>query len=335
VKTCAGLFVESSEFMHLPDAFLDAKTTALAAGLAAVGVGVALRQVKASVEPRQVPLLGLAGAFIFAAQMVNFPVFGGTSGHVLGGVLAAILLGPAAAVLVLTCVLLVQCLMFADGGLLALGANVFNMSVVSVCGGYAAFRAVRSLDWGVPNRSMVLAAAFAGWVGTVLASIACAGELAFAGTSPWNITFPAMLNIHMLIGLGEGAITGLVVLGVLRVRPELLAETRRTGTSSKPTSSLWLGLPACLGLALFVAPFACPWPDGLERVAEQLGFAVQTRNLPETGLRVLMPNYQLPLVNSPTLATALAGACGTILAFGAAYVFARSVVPSASRTEKG
>src|SRR5215831_1068840 len=106
------------ENMHLPDGFLDAKTTLLATGAAAAGVGIALRQVRSSLEPRQMPMLGLAAAFVFAAQMLNFPVAGGTSGHLVGGVLIAVLLGPSAAVLVITCVLVVQCLMFADGGLM-------------------------------------------------------------------------------------------------------------------------------------------------------------------------------------------------------------------------
>ncbi|MRR10692.1 cobalamin biosynthesis protein CbiM, partial [bacterium] len=127
--------------MHLPDGFLDAKTAALATGAAAVGVGLALRRARTSLEPRQTPLLGLASAFIFAAQMLNFPVAGGTSGHLMGGVLAAVLLGPAAAILVMTCVLVVQALVFADGGLTALGANVFNIGILSVCGGYAVYAA--------------------------------------------------------------------------------------------------------------------------------------------------------------------------------------------------
>src|SRR5512135_2551112 len=125
--------------MHLPDGILDARTSLLCAGAAAAGVGLALREARTALEPRQMPMLGLAAAFVFAAQMLNFPVAGGTSGHLLGGVLTAILLGPSATVLVMTCVLIVQCLMFNDGGLLALGANVFNMAIVSVCGGYFAF----------------------------------------------------------------------------------------------------------------------------------------------------------------------------------------------------
>src|SRR5512135_1313520 len=122
--------------MHLPDGYLDTKTALLSVGAATAGVGFAVRQVRSSLEPRQMPMLGLAAAFVFAGQMLNFPVAGGTSGHLVGGVLVAVLLGPSAAILVMTCVLMVQCLMFADGGLMTLGANVFNMAIVNVCGGY-------------------------------------------------------------------------------------------------------------------------------------------------------------------------------------------------------
>src|SRR5215472_4804475 len=220
-RSCIGL--EGPKNMHLPDGFLDAKTALLTTGAAGAGVGIALRQARATLAPRQMPMLGLAAAFVFAAQMLNFPVVGGTSGHLVGGVLTAILLGPSAAVLVITCVLIVQCLMFADGGLTALGANVFNMAIVSVCGGYFVFRLIRRLiPTAEEHRSTVCAAAFAGWVGTVLASVSCAGQLALSKTVPWSIAFPAMANVHMLIGIGEGLATGLITLAVLRARPQLV-----------------------------------------------------------------------------------------------------------------
>ena len=136
--------------------------------------------------------------------MLNFPVAGGTSGHLVGSVLAAALLGPGAAVIALTAVLVVQCFVFADGGVLALGANIFNMGVVGALVGYALYRAVhRQLGGGL--RGAVAAAAFASWVSTVLAAVCCAGELAVAGTVPWRVAFPAMAGVHMLIGVGEAA----------------------------------------------------------------------------------------------------------------------------------
>ena len=308
--------------MHLPDGFLDAKTALLSTGAAAAGVGIALRQVRASLEPRQMPMLGLAAAFVFAAQMLNFPVAGGTSGHLVGGVLTAVLLGPSAAVLVLTCVLLVQCLMFADGGLMALGANVFNMAIVSVCGGYFVFRLAKRLFRMEEQRSTVFAAAFAGWFGTVLASLSCAGQLALSGTAPWSIAFPAMANVHMLIGIGEGLATGLITLAVLRARPDLVAGARETGRTAR-LGFVCYGLLVAFGLAVFVAPFACSWPDGLEAVAKALGLQRQTT----VSLATPLADYQLPFVGSATVATAIAGLIGTLLAFVAAYALARTLVP--------
>jgi cobalt/nickel transport system permease protein len=309
--------------MHLPDGFLDAKTALLATGVATVGVGAALRQVRTTLEPRQMPMLGLAAAFVFAAQMLNFPVAGGTSGHLVGGVLTAILLGPSAAVLVMTCVLIVQCLMFADGGLMALGANVFNMGIVSVCGGYAIFRVSKRLIPMEEPRSTVFAAAFAAWFGTVFASIFCAGELALSQTAPWSLAFPAMANVHMIVGVGEGLVTGLIALTVLRNRPQLVA-TPQPGFVS-------YGFLICIGLAVFVAPFACPWPDGLAVVAKALGFAAKEAPISS---HAPLADYQLPFIGSVTVATAVAGAIGTVLAFVAAYGLARVLVPVLSAPKK-
>jgi cobalt/nickel transport system permease protein len=309
--------------MHLPDGFLDAKTALLSTGAATLGVGVALRQVRTALEPRQMPMLGLAAAFVFAAQMLNFPVAGGTSGHLVGGVLTGILLGPSAAVLVMTSVLIVQCLMFADGGLMALGANVFNMGIVSVCGGYATFRVIKRLIPMEEPRSTVFAAAFAAWLGTVLASIFCAGELALSHTAPWSLAFSAMANVHMIVGLGEGLVTGLIVLAVLRSRPQLVVPPQ--------AGFLSYGLLICLGLAIFVAPFACPWPDGLAVVAKALGFAAKEAPVAS---HAPLADYQLPVIGSVTVATAVAGAIGTVLAFLAAYGLARVLVPALSAPKK-
>jgi cobalt/nickel transport system permease protein len=316
--------------MHLPDGYLDAKTALLSAAAAAAGIGIALRQVRRSLEPRQMPLLGLAGAFVFAAQMLNFPVLGGTSGHLIGGVLSAILLGPSAAVLVITCVLIVQCLMFADGGLIALGANVFNMAIVSVGGGFLAFRALKRIVRMEENRATVFAAVFAGWFGTVLASVSCAGQLAFSGIVPWSIAFPAMANVHILIGLGEGLATGLIVMAVLRTRPDLVIAAREDGRAAG-WGFLGYGLLISFGLAAFVAPFACPWPDGLEAVANRLGFEVRAVS---AAAKAPLANYRVPFVGSAVAATAIAGLIGILLAFAAAYLLARLVVPALGASKK-
>ena len=246
--------------MHIPDGFLDVKTAVASGTLAATGVGAALWQAKRTLPSRRVPLLGVTAAFVFAAQMLNFPVAGGTSGHLVGGVLAAVLLGPGAAIIVLTTVLLVQCFLFADGGVTALGANIFNMGLIDVVTGYAIYLGVRRVVTG--QRGLVLAAAFAGWCATVLAAICCAGEVAWSGKVAWRLVFPAMTGVHMLIGIGEGAITALVLLAIVRVRPELVE--RKTDVP-QPAATIGYGLLVALGLAFFVSPFACEWPVGENR----------------------------------------------------------------------
>ncbi len=316
--------------MHLPDGFLDARTALLSTGAAAVGVGLALRQVRTSLEPRRMPMLGLAAAFVFAAQMLNFPVAGGTSGHLLGGVLTAVLIGPSAAVIVMACVLIVQCLMFSDGGLLALGANVFNMGIVSVCGGYFVFRLVKRAMRMEETRATVFAAAFAAWCGTELASVSCAGQIALSGTAPWALVFPAMANVHMLIGVGEGLATGLIVQAVLRRRPELVAGAGERNTGSR-LSFAGYGLLLCAGFAVFVAPFACTWPDGLESVANALGF--QHRAWP-AAVPAPFPEYRIPWLGSAAPTTAVAALIGTLAAFVAAYALARALVPVTGNAKK-
>ncbi|HLH56584.1 MAG TPA: energy-coupling factor ABC transporter permease [Verrucomicrobiae bacterium] len=310
--------------MHLPDGFLDTKTALLSSGAAAGAVGLALRQVSRSLEPRRMPMLGLGAAFVFAAQMLNFPIAGGTSGHLVGGVLAAILLGPSAGVLVMTCVLLVQCLVFADGGLTAFGANVLNMGLVNVCGGYFVFRLIKGAIRMDQQRSTVFAAAFAGWFGTVLGSIVCAGELALSKTVPWSVAFPAMAYSHMVIGAAEGLATALVVLAVMRARPDLVPGEP---VSRLSFSAVGYGIIICVALALFVAPFACPWPDALEAFAQKLGLHSHPGNAP-------LADYHFPRIGSATLATAVAGAVGTVLAFAAAYGLARVAVPVLGTTKK-
>jgi cobalt/nickel transport system permease protein len=284
-------------------------------------VGLALRQVRRRLPTRRVPLLGLAAAFLFAAQMVNFPVPGGTSGHLAGGVLAAALVGPSAAIVVLTTVLIVQCFLFADGGILALGANVFNMAIVGAGGGYIIYRAVRR--WVPGTRGRVAAVAFAGWCSTVLAAVSCAGQLAWSGTVGWGAAFTAMGSVHMVIGIGEGLIGALVLLAIQRVRPELADASGDALVDASARRPYLYGLVAALGLAFFVAPFACPWPDGLESVAVKLGFEHKAVPPP---MPVPAAGYQAPGMHWAVGATALAGAAGTVVVFGMALLLARVLV---------
>ena len=308
--------------MHIPDGFLDAKTAVATGGLAVAGVGVALAQARRQLPRHKVPLLGVTAAFVFAAQMLNFPVAGGTSGHLVGAVLAAALLGPSAAVIVLASVLVVQCFLFSDGGVTALGANIFNMALVGGLAGNAIYRLVRRIVPG--QRGLILAAAFAAWCSTVLAAICCAGQLTWSGTVAWSVAFPAMAGVHMLIGVGEGLITALVLVAVLRARPQLMADDA-PALAASPGAVIGFGLVVALGLALFISPFACKWPDGLEKIAATFGFEHKAVEKPL--LAAPLADYELPGIGSPAMATALAGALGTVIVFGLAWLLARVLVP--------
>jgi cobalt/nickel transport system permease protein len=208
--------------VHIPDGFINAGVSAGAGVVAAGGIGVSLRRAAATLEDRQAPLAGLVAAFVFAVQMLNFPVAYGTSGHLLGGVLAAVLVGPWAGAICLGLVLFVQ-VFFADGGLSAFGLNVVNMALVGAMGGYVVFAAVRRV---LPRSrpSVAAASAVAAFVSVVLASIAFFVEYALggAGDAPLGTVFAAMVGVHALIGVGEAVITALAVSAVLTVRPDLV-----------------------------------------------------------------------------------------------------------------
>ncbi len=307
--------------MHIPDGFLDTRTVVVTGALAAVGVAVALRHAREHLPRCRVPLLGLAAAFVFAAQMINFPVAGGTSGHLVGAVLTAVLLGPSAGVIVIAAVLLVQCLMFADGGISALGANVLNMAVLAAVCGWTIYRGVGRLFAGHFGR--VLAAAFAAWCSTVLAAVACAGELAASGTVAWPAALPAMAGVHMLIGVGEAVITALVLVAVVRTRPELLIGDAATAPARSYGTVVAYGAVIAIGLALFASPLASRWPDGLDRTAAVLGFAAKAGAPP---LSAPLPEYTTPGVHLTVLGTAIAGGLGTVIAFALSWVLARVLV---------
>lgn len=312
--------------MHIPDGFLDGKTAVATGALAATGLAVALRHARLHLPARRVPLLGLAAAFVFAAQMINFPVAGGTSGHLIGAVLVGALLGPSAAVIVISAVLIVQCLMFADGGISALGANIFNMGLIGGVGGWTVYSGVRRAVKGLFG--CVLAATFAAWCSTVLASIACAGELATSRTVGWSVVLPAMAGIHMLIGVGEALITALVLVAIARTRPDLLQSDTAAEARRSYGIVVSYGAVIALGLALFASPFASQWPDGLDKTAEVLGFRDKAA---EPILPAPIPEYVMPGIHWSTISTALAGAVGTIVMFVLAWLLARVLVPQVKR----
>lgn len=305
--------------MHIPDGFLDAKT-AIATGLLSItGLGAALRRAGKRVQPGKIPLIGLAAAFVFVAQMLNFPVAGGTSGHLLGATLAAVLLGPSAAIIVMSSVLIVQAFIFADGGLLALGANVFNMGIIAPLCGYGTYKVLRALFRG--EQGQLVAVGFASWFATVVAAVFCAGELAWSGTANWRAAFPAMAGVHMLTGLGEAAITMLVIAAIGKTRPELLNDDDEAASvEGSSTAFVYIAL-IVIGVLLLVAPHASQLPDGLEKVASSLGFEHATTQSFATPSP--LKDYQLPGMQSSTLATIVTGVVGAVAVFALSFLLAR------------
>ncbi|MCX7670538.1 MAG: energy-coupling factor ABC transporter permease [Anaerolineae bacterium] len=302
--------------MHIPDGFLAVVVSLFLWAVALAVLGYALKRVNRELGERQAPLMGVLAAAIFAGQMLNFTVAGGTSGHLLGATLATIVLGPWAAMLVMACVVGVQALIFQDGGLLALGANIFNMGIVGVLVSHFAYRTLRKLAGGRPW-SLFAGGFGAAWLSVVVAALATALELAISGTSPANVAVPAMAAIHALIGIGEGLITVGALAFLRAARPELL---RREDAQRAGGRVVWVvGLLIALALAV-LSPLASTHPDGLEWVAEQQGFM----NLAQSPLYAIIPDYVFPGIHNEALATIIAGMAGTVLVFFVAVGIALS-----------
>ncbi|MFE0644271.1 energy-coupling factor ABC transporter permease [Streptomyces sp. NPDC058877] len=320
--------------MHVPDGFINAPVSAAAGVLAAGAVAVSLRGARRELGQgpggdRTAPLAGLVAAFIFAVQMLNFPVAAGTSGHLLGGALAAILVGPWTGVLCIAVVLLMQGVLFADGGLTALGVNITVMGVVTVVTAYALFRGLVLL---LPRtrRSVAVASFAAALVSVPAAAAAFTLIYAIGGTTDVPVTqvLTAMVGVHVLIGIGEAAITMLTVGAVLAVRPDLVYAARgltaplklRIGgelvdAAPAPAASpgkprkLWIGgLVTALVLAGFVSFYASASPDGLEKVAADQGI---DKNVQEhAAADSPLADYGVKGIELPRVAVGLAGAIG-------------------------
>lgn len=311
--------------MHIPDGFLSVVVSLVCWVVAVVMVAIALRQTNRTLGERQVPLMGILAAAIFAGQMLNFSVTGGTSGHLLGAALATILLGPWPAVLVMTTVVSVQALLFQDGGLLALGANIFNMAIIGVFVSYAVYtllqRALGGKRWG-----MYISGFIAAWTSIFFASLSCALQLAMSGTSPANLAIPAMGGIHALIGIGEGLITLGALVFISASRPDLL-QTEKTGATS--SKKLVIGGIAISLILAVLSPLASSHPDGLEWVAEQKGFL----DFAQSPLYEIIPDYVMPGISNEALATIAAGILGIIIVFSVAYFVARSGARKSNQAE--
>lgn len=320
--------------MHAPDGFFSAWLAIVGWIVVAAMVALAIRHTRHQLGERQVPLMGLLAAAIFAGQMLNFTIPGGTSGHLLGGALAAILIGPWAAVLVMTAVIAVQALLFQDGGLLVMGLNIINMGIITSFVGYFTYRPIKGL---IKDRAGVIVGAFVGaWFSLVVTAAAAAVELALSGTSPLAVALPAMVGVHALIGIGEGLLTVFALTFLLATRPDLV--TGETAPGQRSARWIIVGLLLALALTL-LAPLASPYADGMERVAQALaapqeagnpvGFAVPDRpqffgEFREAPYHIL-PDYTIPLLGEGPLSTILAGMIGVLIVFAIAYSVARLV----------
>lgn len=305
--------------MHAPDGFLNAGTAVATGAVSAGTIGVSLRQMRTSLQDKHVPLAGLTAAFIFAAQMFNFPVAAGTTGHLLGGALAAVLLGPTTGAVVVAVVVIVQAFGFADGGLTALGYNVLNMAIVTAFGGYGMFHLLRRV---LPSNAtgVIVATGLAAGLSVPLSAMMFAIEWLFGATAPvpFDTVFGAMVGVHLLIGVGEGLISAAAVGAVLATRPDLVYGARdltREQVADRPRIGMrgfviGAGLVA-LVFAAVVSQFAAPDPDGLERVAADQGFIDSgQKHALATGP---FADYATQGVRNETLSLAVAGIVGVVV----------------------
>jgi cobalt/nickel transport system permease protein len=310
--------------MHIQDGLLDPKAAAVAAAVATVGLGYCVSRLKGQLRDRTTVLMGITSACVFAAQMVNFHIFVlPVSGHLLGGVLASVMLGPWAGACVIATVLVVQCLLCGDGGPTALGANFINMGLIGSVVGYAIYAPIRRAIGG--RTGVLLGAMAAAWFSVILASGAFAVELAASGrrTDFFNV-LGWMVLIHAAIGLGEAIITGLVVRFVLQVRPDLIHDAKEeTPRALRWGQVAFAGLGIAMAVAIFLAPLASEFPDGLEAVGMRLNF-LDDEPPPGPVVPAPIPDYEMPGLSWRPLATASAGAVGTLVVFGVGLALARA-----------
>ncbi len=306
--------------MHIRDGFLTPEVC-LGTGVIALGaLGWSVRQLRNSLADRTVPLTGMTASLIFAGQMVNFalpplPV----SGHLLGGVLAAALLGPWAGCVAISLVLIIQLALFYDGGWTVLGANIVNMGVVGTWGGYAIYTVLRNL-LGTKRAGTLVAAFLASWLSVLAAATVFCIEfwLSHRGQGyDFSRVFGWMVFLHCLIGIGEGLITATVLSFVLIQRPDLLQQPTASQTVLSGVGRFtFAGVVAALGIAAFLAPFASEYADGLEAAAERTGFS----DLGTVTRILFLDDYQIPALKEwPAASVAVAGIMGTLVVLGTAW----------------
>lgn len=293
--------------MHVPDGFINVQVSA-ATGLLSFGTLWAyIRSAKTLIADKFIALTGMMSALIFVLQMINFPIAAGTSGHLLGGALAVIVLGPRLGLICLSVVVIIQSLLFADGGLSALGVNVLNMAIVTCATGWVIVKYWLKFI-GKNKTSIIAVSVVSGIITVVFSSIAFTLEYAIGGTIsiPVSSVLVAMISTHFLIGIGEGIITALIVGLLVRVRPDLVYAYDRNDSNTTNVSLYGLFIVLILLLTL-ITPFASSSPDGLESVAENFGFQ-------ETdGVVLLLEDYGINAINNNFISTVLSGLLGVIV----------------------
>lgn len=308
--------------LHIPDGFLSIVVSVICWTISAVVIAIAVSRTNKALGEKQVPLMGVMAAFIFAAQMINFPVAGGTSGHLLGGALAAIVLGPWAAMLVMTAVIAVQALLFQDGGLLVMGANILNMGLITAAIGYGLYRGVMNR----PRGTRLAVAGIAAWLSVMAGALATAFQLWLSGTSNLQTVAIAMLGVHAVIGIGEALITVAALAFIFRTRPDLVDDTSASGRGSRG----WVVAGVMIALVvILLSPLASLNPDGLNRVAMDLGFieSAQSGAGPFAG-------YSVPFLADASAAKIAAGILGALIVLVLAVLTGRSLQKKSDRTAR-
>lgn len=325
-KTMSSRIGLSLETMHIQDGYLSSPVCVATAVGALGAVGLSLRQLKTGLADRLIPLTGMMGSLVFAGQMVNFPIGLPVSGHLLGGVLAATVVGPWAGCIALTLVLIVQWALFSDGGLTALGANILHMGVIGSIGGYAVMTTIRRL-LGNGRRGTVIGAIIAAWLSVMAAAMLFCAEFRLsynADDFDFGGVFTLMVTLHALIGIGEAIITGVIVGMIQQHRADLIYAPQSSGPVKRAGRVAVAGLVVALAVGAFLAPFASSNPDGLDQVAEK--FRIETS---ENALAGVFSDYdQVPSLWSDWkgFAVSFAGIGGALSVFLIALALGR-VVP--------
>lgn len=300
----------SVQLLHIPDGFLTLAVSLLCWAAATIMLAVAVRKAQADYNERLIPLAGVMAAFIFAAQMINFPVAGGTSGHLIGATLAFVVLGPWLGLLVMTAVIALQALLFQDGGYIVMGSNILVMGIVPGFVGYGLYRLAANQG----QRVTLAVTSVGAWLSIVAAALVTALLLAFSGTANLALVVPLMVGVHALIGVGEALVTAAALTFVMRTRPYLLDDAHPVSGGRWVLAGLGVAM-----LVVLLAPFASPSPDGLAWVAGQQAFLNRALAAPYQ----LLPNYTIPGLGESGLSTIVAGIVGVFVVTAVVLIVGR------------